>query len=313
MFYCSKCGKEAIEGSSFCQHCGGSLSPTQDSTQTASSGLTNEDFRTFIGKNSEKYLAKFAKFNADGADSFKATWHWPALFVPFWWMIYRKMYGWAALAFVLGIIPYVGLLTGFVWAIVANYLYYNHAKKKLLEIKQLHPAPETQKAVITVTGGTGNAVVIIGAVIGIVFVIGILAAIAIPAFLGQQEKARKKAIESSVNGAVPELQSWLLTTVKGKDRRATDRREIDTDGNGVVNDKDLKNSELLNKGVCDQFVTMKTSAGKEKSPWDVNVNLWSMGAGGGQIQCMQSADNQITLTATDKKGAVITTKTITAE
>ena len=200
MSYCMKCGKEVLEGTAFCQHCGGDLSATPSSVQTPSmtSGLTNEDFVAFVGKNSEKYLPKFAKFNVGGIDSFKATWHWPAFFVPFWWMLYRKLYGWAVLAFFLCIIPYVGLITGFVWAIVANRLYYNHAKKKLLEIKQLHPAPETQKAVITVTGGVGNAALMIGAVIGVVAVIGILAAIAIPNFIAYRNRACQATVRSEL-------------------------------------------------------------------------------------------------------------------
>ena len=200
MSYCTKCSKEVLEGSSFCQHCGGNLSATPNSIQTSSmsSGLTNEDFAPFVGTNSEKYLTKFAKFNVGGIDSFKVTWHWPALFVPFLWMLYRKMYGWAILAFFLGIIPYVGLVTGFVWAIVANYIYYKHAKKKLLEIKQLHPAPETQKAVITVTGGVGNAALIIGALIALVAVIGILAAIAIPNFIAYRNRAYQATVKSEL-------------------------------------------------------------------------------------------------------------------
>lgn len=168
--FCSKCGKEISEGSVFCQHCGGSLSVADSGTQSQimTAGLTVDDFAAFVGKNSKKYLPKFAKFTAGGTDSFKATWHWPAFFVPFMWMLYRKMYGWAVLALFTGIIPYVGLITGFVWAIVANRLYYNHVKKKLLEIKQLHLAPEIQKAVIAVTGGVDNvALVVIGILVGL--------------------------------------------------------------------------------------------------------------------------------------------------
>lgn len=281
--FCSKCGKETSEGSSFCQYCGGSLSASPLNTQSPimTAGLTVEDFTAFVGKNSEKYLPKFAKFNAGGIDSFKATWHWPAFFVPFWWMLYRKLYGWAVLAFFLGIIPYLGLITGFVWAIVANRLYYNNAKKKLLEIKQLHPAPETQKAVITVTGGVGNAALMIGAVIGVVAVVGILAAIAIPGYLGMQERARKGAISKAVSAAVPELQTMI------------------------------SNSEIRSNGVCNQYVATKTTSNREKSPWDPNIDLWSINPGNGQIQCIQTTDTSITLTAFDKNGGVIETKTIT--
>lgn len=315
MPYCSKCGKEVLSVGSFCQHCSGNLSATSGNIQSSimTSGLTNDDFKTFVGKNSDKYLAKFAKFNVEGTDSFSATWHWPAFFVPFWWLLYRKMYVWAILAFFIGIIPYVGLLAGFGWAIVANYIYYNHAKKKLLEIKQSHPAPETQKAVIAVTGGTGNAVLIIVAVLGAIAVLGILAAIAIPGYIGMQERSRKGVITRTSATATPELQAWLNSSLKGSNIFLSQTRDIDTDGNGVVNNEDLTNSELLAKGVCRQYVMMKTSAFNEKSPWDVNLDLWSINSGNGQIQCAQYADNSITLTTTDKNGKVIDTKIITAE
>jgi Tfp pilus assembly protein PilE len=214
MSYCPKCGKEVLEGNSFCQHCGGSLSSTpgsmQAQTQNMSSGLTNEDYAAFVGKNWEKYLPKFAKFNVGGIDSFKATWHWPAFFVPFLWLLYRKLYGWAILAFFLGIIPYVGLVTGFFWALVANRLYYNHTKKKLLEIKQLHPTPETQRAVIAVTGGVGNAALIIGVLVGGIAIIGILAAIAIPQFVTYRERAYNAQAKAEIQNACGIASSILI-------------------------------------------------------------------------------------------------------
>ena len=204
MSYCSKCGKELSEGGSFCQHCGSNLSATTPpglQAANVTSGLSMEDYAVFVGKNSEKYLTKFANFNSDGLDRFKATWHWPALFVPFWWMLHRKMYGWAVLAFLTGIIPYLGLLSGFVWAIVANYIYYTHAKKKILEIKQLHSAPETQKAVIAVTGGVGNAALMICVIIALVAVIGILAAISIPQFASYRMRANNASALSDLSNA----------------------------------------------------------------------------------------------------------------
>lgn len=207
MYYCSKCGKEVLEGSSFCQHCGGSLSATPSSMQTSSvsSGLTNEDFKAFVGNNSEKYLGKFAKFNEGGIDNFKATWHWPAFFVPFAWLLYRKSYGWAILAFFLGIIPFVGVVAMFGWAIVANYMYYKHAKRKLLEIKQLHSAPETQKDAITVTGGVSIAALIIGEVIRLIAVIGILlASIAIQSSANRVMTYNAAAMADLRNAAIAE-------------------------------------------------------------------------------------------------------------
>ena len=101
MAYCNKCGKEVIEGSSFCQNCGERLVYSTSINQSPSTiSLTDEDYTTFIGKNADKYLTKFKKFNVSGVDNFSATWHWPAFFVGFWWMLYRKLYLWALLYFV---------------------------------------------------------------------------------------------------------------------------------------------------------------------------------------------------------------------
>ncbi len=49
----------------------------------------------------------------------------------------------------------------------------------------------------------------------VVAIIGILAAIAIPAFLGQREKAKIRAVEAGCKGSVAELQGWLDAMVSG--------------------------------------------------------------------------------------------------
>ncbi len=49
----------------------------------------------------------------------------------------------------------------------------------------------------------------------VVAIIGILAAIAIPAYLGQREKAKVRCVIAGAKGAVSELQSWLDAVVSG--------------------------------------------------------------------------------------------------
>ena len=101
--------------------------------------LSEEDFAHFIGKNADKYLLKFRKFNIDGVDKFSVTWHWPAFFFGFLWMLYRKLYLWALVAFAISVISILpsefGLLIVIVWGMTGNYIYYKHAKKKILELK----------------------------------------------------------------------------------------------------------------------------------------------------------------------------------
>ena len=49
----------------------------------------------------------------------------------------------------------------------------------------------------------------------VVAIIGILAAIAVPAYLGQREKAKCRAVEAGAKGAVSEIQGYLDSLVSG--------------------------------------------------------------------------------------------------
>ncbi|MEC4685229.1 MAG: type II secretion system protein [Nitrospirota bacterium] len=49
----------------------------------------------------------------------------------------------------------------------------------------------------------------------VVAIIGILAAIAVPAYLGQREKAKCRAVEAGAKGAVSEIQGYLDALVSG--------------------------------------------------------------------------------------------------
>ena len=49
----------------------------------------------------------------------------------------------------------------------------------------------------------------------VIAIIGILAAIAIPAYLGQREKAKVRCVVAGAKGAVSEIQSWLDAEASG--------------------------------------------------------------------------------------------------
>ncbi|MBI4844682.1 MAG: DUF2628 domain-containing protein [Nitrospirae bacterium] len=215
MAYCRKCGKETAEGGSFCPHCGENLSSAENHAQQQGmrSAVTNDDFTAFVGKNSERYLPKFAKFNAGGIDNFRLTWHWPAFFAPFIWMLYRKLYGWALLAFIIGwagLIPYAGIFINIAWATTANYIYFRHVKSKISEIKQQHSSQETQRAVIAEVGGVGGPALIIGLVIALIILLGIIAAISIPSFLGFKERAENSMTQKELTAACSMAQSIFM-------------------------------------------------------------------------------------------------------
>jgi len=113
----------------------------------------------------------------------------------------------------------------------------------------------------------------------VVAIIGILAAIAIPAYLGAQEKARKSNIIKAAESCEGDLQHWLNSAIKGAVATAPGARLIEVDSNwdGTVNATDMNNNTLFAVGanaatsVVTQYITARTGGlgmnGIEISPW----------------------------------------------
>jgi hypothetical protein len=114
--------------------------------------VAERDFVNFVGDNADKYLRKFKKFNVDGVDKFEWTWHWPAFFFGFWWLLYRKVYVWRVIGFFAAIIalimPYWFFVSSFVYALIANYIYYKHAKKQIIKYKKAEAPVDPHEAAI---------------------------------------------------------------------------------------------------------------------------------------------------------------------
>ena len=142
----------------------------------------------------------------------------------------------------------------------------------------------------------------------VVAIIGILAAIAIPGYLGMQERSKKGAITRAAAAAEPELQAWLNSSMKTGNGAAL--TEVDSDGNGKVEvgvGKDAVNSTL--KGVvCDSYVAAQVNQQK-KSPW-ADTNLWVLTNSNGSIVCSQDGNSAIRITALDFTGNNIYNKTV---
>lgn len=228
-------------------------SATKDDAMT--SFITNEDYKTFIGKNSEKYLAKFDKFDVGGIDNFSATWNWSAFLVPSLWLLYRKMYGWAIFSFVFLLIPIIGaIIVRIVFGISANYIYFKHAKKKLLEIKQLHPASETQKNIMIIKGGVHNVALITGvAIIPFVF----LGVITVPQFSAYRERGYCAAAKADIHIAYTSAQALY------SDNPDTNISHIgELEKYGLQKSKDV-NIEVISGRINDLKISSKHSGCKK--------------------------------------------------
>ncbi|MEW6054766.1 MAG: prepilin-type N-terminal cleavage/methylation domain-containing protein [Nitrospirota bacterium] len=116
----------------------------------------------------------------------------------------------------------------------------------------------------------------------VVAIIGILAAIAIPGYLGMQERGRKGAVTRAASAIEPELQAWLNSALKGVAGTQAAIIEVDSTGDGQIDAADATNSQMgawLNGGALDEaFVNARLSQYAEKSPWNPAQNLFTTGA-----------------------------------
>ena len=158
----------------------------------------------------------------------------------------------------------------------------------------------------------------------VVAIIGILAAIAIPGYIGMQERSRKGAVIRSAAAAEPDVQGWMLSALKGLAGGTGTQgglTEVDTDGNGLVsagqdyNNSALGVSLLGDNNLCSQYVSAKQLLQRENSPWGTAAGfLWSVGDAAnfsGRILCSHIAAGRfINLIARDADGGVIYSKSL---
>jgi prepilin-type N-terminal cleavage/methylation domain-containing protein len=95
----------------------------------------------------------------------------------------------------------------------------------------------------------------------VVAIIGILAAIAIPNFMGLQEKAKRRALQESVTSAKAELQSWLDATIK------QEQGVVDIDGNGIIGATERPVGSLVNVANSWIVALIAKKGSTPLSPW----------------------------------------------
>ena len=107
----------------------------------------------------------------------------------------------------------------------------------------------------------------------VVAIIGILGAIAIPAYIGAQEKARKSNLNKAATAAAIDVHHWLNSALKGSlaTNPGGNLREVDTNWDGSITGADMLNRTLfaVAGGPADLAVSTQyaTARAAELSPW----------------------------------------------
>lgn len=148
----------------------------------------------------------------------------------------------------------------------------------------------------------------------VVAIIGILAAIAIPGYIGMQERSRKGALQRTTTSSEPEITGWMTAAKKSGTMQGA-LVEVDTDWDGAVGP--LNNAALANNGPVNQFVTARNN--KEKNPWGGplfeqgtcttkkgTICLSAIPADNGTIQ-------SVSISIFDNEGKVLYTKIVSAD
>lgn len=144
-------------------------------------GGREAEYADVIGpKNTDRYLARFRRFDARGG-AWTFTWCWPGALVPILWLLYRKMYAWAAAVILVELLmaPAAAAspgLSALLSAAVllgmpstANWLYYRHVGKVIGAARTAAPDEPGRRALRRANGGVswvGPAVVVALAVLG---------------------------------------------------------------------------------------------------------------------------------------------------
>lgn len=182
---CKNCGAWVEDDDRFCEHCGNNLSSVDDPVvidvepevveaeivmppkrYDSPAADAREVRERLIGSKTEYYLPRFEKMETLNSIT---DWNWAAFFFGFWWMLYRKMYVFGAVALVVTellsmlTIPGLGLLVSLAVGVVGNFLYMKDINNRT--DKAMDMQPEERELYIQKNSGTGWTGVVVAFVV----------------------------------------------------------------------------------------------------------------------------------------------------
>jgi hypothetical protein len=144
----------------------------------------------FAGPTPARYLGVFERFKRGPRSRFPLSWNWGAVFSPFLWAMYRKLWFWALVigvfevllpivAFVLGALEgfshkflylgWAGLIgSRLFWPAVVDFLYFRYARSSIMRLHRMAPNYAADIDIAT-AGGVSHTAVFVGIAFSLVF------------------------------------------------------------------------------------------------------------------------------------------------
>jgi len=144
----------------------------------------------------------------------------------------------------------------------------------------------------------------------VVAIIGILAAIAVPAYLGQREKAKVRAVESGAKGAVSEVQAMLDSYIAGDPFivlqsdgteicvQASNATNTGKTCQAIYNESNTGTYTAFPDGLQDiiDYILAHHQGKNDRSPYDGNY-LFTASASTGKVVIAADGSRSISITA----------------